>query len=296
MLQIEGVSVRLGDRQVLDDVGFEVPTGRVVGLLGPNGAGKTTTMRILLGVVSPDSGSVRLDGQDALSTGRNRWGYMPQERGLYVKMRAKDHLVYLGRLRGLSRSDASDRADELLATLSLSDRAGDKLETLSGGMQQRVQLAGSLVHDPDVLVLDEPFSGLDPSAVDELTEVIRNQASRGRTVLFSSHQLDLVEDICETIVLINSGTVVLDGDLHRLKSESGERMLRIGIDAADPTWADRLAGASVLQRDVSETLLQLDPGVDPLTVLDQARTAGAVHDFGLELPRLSQLFRQAVAA
>ncbi|MGY6502021.1 MAG: ABC transporter ATP-binding protein [Acidimicrobiales bacterium] len=296
MLQIEGLSVRLGERQVLDQVAFEVPTGRVVGLLGPNGAGKTTTMRILLGIVSPDSGSVRLDGADALGGDRNRWGYMPQERGLYVKMRAKDHLVYMARLRGLSRSEASDRADQLLGSLSLSDRADDKLETLSGGMQQRVQLAGALVHDPDILVLDEPFSGLDPNAVDELTEVIRNQATRGRTVLFSSHQLDLVEDICETIVLINAGRVVLDGDLHRLKSESGERVLRIGMDAADHGWADRLDGATVLQRDANETLFQLDPGIDPLTVLDSARASGTVHDFGLELPRLSQLFRQAVAA
>ncbi|MFP4512570.1 MAG: ABC transporter ATP-binding protein [Acidimicrobiales bacterium] len=293
---MDAVSVRLGGRQVLDDVSFAVPPGRVVGLLGPNGAGKTTSMRVMLGVIAPDEGHVSWNGQEATAAGRDRWGYMTQERGLYVKMRARDQLIYMGRLKGLSKADAASRTDELLAALNLSDRADDKIERLSGGMQQRIQLAASLVHDPDVLVLDEPFSGLDPTAVDELTEVIRKQASGGRTVVFSSHQLDLVEDICESIILINEGAVVLDGELRALKEQSDDRILRLSLDPVDPGWAQRVDGATVVSQDASETLLKLDPGTDPLRVLDQARAAGTVHDFGLELPRLSQLFREAVTA
>jgi ABC-2 type transport system ATP-binding protein len=296
VLEMNHVSVRLGDRQVLDDVSFQVPPGRVVGLLGPNGAGKTTSMRVLLGVITPDQGSVEWNGSAATPAARQRWGYMPQDRGLYVKMQAREHIVYLGRLKGLSKADAADRADMLLDAVRLADRADDKIEQLSGGMQQRVQLAAALVHDPEVLILDEPFSGLDPSAVDELTGVIRQHAASGRTVVFSSHQLDLVEDICESIVLVNEGEVVLDGELRTLKTESEDRVLRLAVDTTDESWAERVEGVRVVARDANETLLLLDPGTDPLVVLDHARRVGTVHDFGLELPRLSQLFREAVAA
>ena len=293
-LRVDEVSVRFGDRQVLDRASFSVPAGRVVGLLGPNGAGKTTLMRVMFGVVEPDSGSVRLADREATDDDRSRWGYMPQERGLYLKMRVRDHLVYLGRLRGLGRAEAGRRVDELLERVGLAARAGDKVEQLSGGMQQRVQLAAAMVHRPDVLVLDEPFAGLDPVAVEQLSGAIDDQARAGRTVLFSSHQLDLVEDLCETIVLIHEGRVVLDGDLAELRARSERRVLRLGVDGAPPGWAGDLPGTSVVRTDANETLLQLEPGVDPLTVLDRAREVGRVHDFGLELPRLSQLFMEVV--
>ncbi len=297
MLEMRGVSVRLGERQVLDDVSLAIPPGRIVGLLGPNGAGKTTSMRVMLGVIDPDRGEVVWNGTPLGRSSRERWGYMPQERGLYIKMRVGDHLVYMGRLKGLSKSEATARAGELLAALSLSDRVGDKIETLSGGMQQRVQLAAAMIHDPDVLVLDEPFAGLDPSAVDELSDVVHEQVSGGRTVVFSSHQLDLVEDMCESIILIHEGRVVLDGELQALKSASGDRILRVSLDGvSDPGWATRIRGAALVSQDASETLLRLDPEVEPLAVLDQVREIGRVHDFGLELPRLSQLFREAVAS
>jgi ABC-2 type transport system ATP-binding protein len=297
VLEMRSVSVRLGDRQVLDDVTLSIPPGRIVGLLGPNGAGKTTSMRVMLGVIDPDAGEVTWDGRPLGFAARERWGYMPQERGLYLKMRVGDQLVYMGRLKGLSKADAERRARELLAALSLEDRWGDKIETLSGGMQQRVQLASAMLHDPDVLVLDEPFAGLDPSAVDELVEVVRQHVSGGRTVVFSSHQLDLVEDLCESIILIDEGRVVLDGELHALKAASGDRILRVAVDdVADPDWPRRLQGAELVSRDASETLLRLEPGVEPLAVLDQVRALGTIHDFGLELPRLSQLFREAVTA
>ena len=293
-VRVDEVSVRFGGRQVLDRASFSVPAGRVVGLLGPNGAGKTTLMRVMFGVVEPDSGSVRLGERDATDDDRSRWGYMPQERGLYLKMRVRDHLVYLGRLRGIGRAEAGRRVDELLDQVGLAERAGDKVEQLSGGMQQRVQLAAALVHRPEVLVLDEPFAGLDPVAVEQLSGAIDEQARAGRTVLFSSHQLDLVEDLCETIVLLHEGRVVLDGDLAELRAHSERRVLRLGVEGAPPGWADDLPGTSVVRSDANETLFQLEPGVDPLQVLDLARRAGRVHDFGLELPRLSQLFMEVV--
>jgi ABC-2 type transport system ATP-binding protein len=289
------VSVRFGDRQVLDGISFTVPPGEVVGLLGPNGAGKTTTMRTMFDIVTPDAGVIRWGGREAAPAERRRWGYMPQERGLHVKMTVRDHLVYFARLRGADRSSAQQRAGEAIELVGLADRADDKIEQLSGGMAQRVQLAAALVHDPDVLVLDEPFSGLDPSAVEQLSGVIVDQAKGGRTVVFSSHQLDLVEDLCERIVLVSDGRVVLDGELAALKAASPRRMLRIGIQATDPAWASDIEGAELSSSTAGETLLQLDPEVDPLRVLDQVRAHGTVHDFGLELPRLSELFREAVA-
>ncbi|HUF33256.1 MAG TPA: ATP-binding cassette domain-containing protein [Acidimicrobiales bacterium] len=288
------MSVRLGDLQVLDDVSFVVPAGRVVGLLGPNGAGKTTVMRVLFGIVPADTGEVRWGEEPADQRMRARWGYMPQERGLYMKMRVRDLLVYFGRIRGLGRGAAGERADELIRWVGLEERAGDKVERLSGGMQQRVQLAATLVHDPPVLVLDEPFTGLDPVAVEQMSEVIAGQAASGRTVVFSSHQLDLVEDLCESIVLMDGGRVVLEGDLGALKAASGRRVLRIGIDRAPAAWAERLDGVSVAHTDANETLLELEPGTDPLAILDRVRGLGEVRDFGLELPRLGQLFREAV--
>ncbi len=294
-LEVSGLSVRFGERQVLDSVSFTVPPGRVVGLLGPNGAGKTTAMRTVFGIVTPDAGEVRWNGRPATSEDRQRWGYMPQERGLYVKMRVRDHLVYFGRLRGLDKQRAGERADELLQWVGLDERGDDKVEQLSGGMQQRVQLAAALMHEPELLVLDEPFAGLDPAAVEQLSEVIRSQAHEGRTVVFSSHQLDLVEDLCETIVMMDDGRVVLDGDLLDLKASSERRMLRIGVDHGDTSWTDRISGASVVHADANETLLQLDRSTDPLALLDDIRNLGEVTDFGLELPRLSQLFREAVS-
>ncbi len=293
-LGVHEVSVRFGERQVLDRATFSVPAGRVVGLLGPNGAGKTTLMRVMFGIVEPDSGSVRMGDRTATEDDRARWGYMPQERGLYLKMRVRDHLVYIGRLRGLDRADAAGRVDELLDQVGLAERGEDKVEQLSGGMQQRVQLAAALVHRPEVLVLDEPFAGLDPVAIEQLSGVIEDQARAGRTVVFSSHQLDLVEDLCETIVLVDAGRVVLDGELSELRARSERRVLRLGVEGAPPGWASELPGTSVVRSDANETLLQLDAGTDALAVLDRARAVGRVHDFGLEQPRLSQLFMEVV--
>ena len=294
MLQISAVRHAFGDRTALDGVAIDVESGVLTGLLGPNGAGKTTLLRILLGVLEPDGGDLQWNGDRITALDRQRWGYMPQERSLYPAMRAGDQLAYFGRLHGCSRPEATRRARALFDELGLADRWADRTDRLSGGMQQRLQLATSLVHDPDVIVLDEPFAGLDPVAVTELSALLRNRARTGRVVLFSSHQLDLVQDLCEVIVMIDHGRTVLEGGVRELRASSGRRQLRLTVDAPDRTWVRRFPGVSVAEEHANELRLDLPVGTDPLVVLDAARRAGRVYDFGLELPTLSQLFLAAV--
>jgi ABC-2 type transport system ATP-binding protein len=267
----------------------------VTGLLGPNGAGKTTLMRILLGVLTPEQGTVCVDGRPVRAEDRRRWGYMPQERGLYQAMGAGEQIVYFGRLHGLARRDAIACGRALFDEVGLAERWDERTDRLSGGMQQRLQLATTLVHDPAVMVLDEPFSGLDPIAVASLSESLRRRAAAGHVVLFSSHQLDLVQDICEDIVLLEQGRTVLRGDVATLRASSGRRQLRLHLDARDRAWLRPFAGVHVVADQTDALVLEIPPGVDPLRVLDAARAAGTVSDFGLELPTLSQLFLAAVA-
>ncbi len=287
-----GIRHAFGDRVVLDDVDLEVTPGRVVGLLGPNGAGKTTLMRILFGVLDPDGGAIRWRGRPASGADRHTWGYMPQERGLYRDMRVIDHLVWLARLHGLSATDGRERADRLLDDLGIGERAGDEIKDLSGGMAQRVQLAAAMVHGPQVLVLDEPFAGLDPTAVGFLSDVVRSYADQGGHLLFSSHQLDLVEDLCESITMIDRGRVVLRGAVRELKARSEARVLR--VDAHLPDDLVERLGGEVAARDASGTRLRLAPGADAGGALDAIRSAVAVTDFGVEAPSLSELFLAAV--
>ena len=290
-LAVSGVSHGFEGRRVLDDVDLQVPAGRVVGLLGPNGAGKTTLMRIIFGVLEPQAGAVSWQGRPATADDRRRWGYMPQERGLYREMRTLDHLVWLARLYGIERHDARTRAGDLLERLGLGDRAGDPIRDLSGGMAQRVQLAAAMVHAPDLLVLDEPFAGLDPGAIEFLTDVINDHVARGGNLVLSSHQLDLVENLCETITMIHDGSVVLSGSVSDLKRGSTERYLRVDV-GVEAGWLDGL-GARIASTDASGTRVLVEPGVDAAAVLDVIRAHAAVHDFGVEAPRLSELFLAA---
>ena len=265
----------------------------LTGLLGPNGAGKTTLLRVLLGVLSPDRGEVRHGGRRVGGHDRRGWGYMPQERGLYPAMPAGDQVIYFGRLHGLSREEATSRAHVLLDELGLEDRWDDRTDKLSGGMQQRLQLAAALVHDPAVIVLDEPFSGLDPVAVLGLSETLEQRARDGRIVLFSSHQLDLVQDLCEEIVMLDRGQTVLQGNVATLRASSGRRRLRLHVRSRDREWLGAFPAVTVVSDDADDLRLAVGPGTDPLDVLDAAREAGQVVDFGLELPTLSQLFLAA---
>ncbi len=282
---------RFDGREVLRGVDLNVPAGRIVGLVGPNGAGKTTLMRILFGVLSPDSGTIEWKGRALTDADRRGWGYMPQERGLYRDMRVLDQLTWIARLHGLDRAAGESRAKDLLERLGLADRGMDKVEELSGGMAQRVQLAAAMVHGPELLVLDEPFNGLDPVAVDFLSEVISDHVRASRHLLFSSHQLDLVEDLCDEITMIDRGRVVLRGEVRRLKQDSPRRYLRVDT-TVEPDWVPSDLG-QVERSDASGTRVRLEPGVDAAEALDLIRAHGPVTDFAVEAPSLSELFLEA---
>lgn len=296
MLELVGLSRRFGDVVALDGVSFSVPAGEIVGFVGPNGAGKTTAMRIVLGVLEPDAGEVRWRGVRVDDAARRRFGYLPEERGLYPKMRVRDQLVYLARLHGLDPEDARRQVDRTMQVVGLAGRERSRVEALSLGNQQRVQLAAALVHRPIALVLDEPFSGLDPVGVDVLAGVLREQAAAGVPVLFSSHQLDLVERLCGSVVLIHEGRVVAAGRISRLREDDPRRLVRVEVSGADRGWYERIPGVRVLEPLPGGAVIELGDGVPASAVLDAARAAGEVRAFELTRPSLSEIFRRAVGA
>jgi ABC-2 type transport system ATP-binding protein len=291
MLELDRVTRSFDRRKVLDAISFTVNAGRLTGFVGSNGAGKTTTMRIVLGVLSADAGHVRWQGAPVDRAARRRFGYLPEERGLYPKMRVREQLVYFGRLYGLSPARAGAQADALLARLQLTERAGDRLDTLSLGNQQRVQVAVALVHDPMLLILDEPFSGLDPMAVDAMTALLRDRAAAGVPVLFSSHQLDLVERICDDLVIIADGAVVAAGPVSQLRAERAGARYRLVLDD-DAGWLRDVPNLTVLDVDGPRALLELsDPSADQ-QLLGRALDRGPVREFSRVIPALADIYRE----
>jgi ABC-2 type transport system ATP-binding protein len=296
MLELIALRRTFGDVVALDGVSFEVAPGQIVGFVGPNGAGKTTAMRIALGVLEPDAGEVRWRGRPVDAVARRRFGYMPEERGLYPKMRVRDQLVYLARLHGMTKADATARAAETTETLGVAERSGDRVEALSLGNQQRVQLAAALVHRPDLLVLDEPFSGLDPVGVDVLSGVLRGEATeREVPVVFSSHQLELVERLCDRVVMVNHGRIVAAGSIDELRASKERRRLRVEVAGGADGWFDAIPGVAPVATDDDGVVLELADDVDEQRVLDLARAAGDVLHFSRVRPTLAELFREAVA-
>ncbi|WP_329091021.1 MULTISPECIES: ABC transporter ATP-binding protein [unclassified Streptosporangium] len=292
MIEIDDLHKRYGDKIALDGVTFSVKPGEMFGFVGANGAGKTTTMRILMGVLTSDSGSVRRDGRALTFDDRRRFGYMPEERGLYQKMRVAEQVEYFGRLSGLTAGGARKATGDLLERLSLTERAGDTVDALSLGNQQRVQLAVALVHDPEALILDEPFSGLDPLAVDALAEVLAERRAAGVPVLFSSHQLDLVERLCDSVGIISAGRMVASGTVEELRDREGRGRLRVVVRNASPGWAASLPGEVTEKGD--EVLVAGVDG-DGQEILSLAVKAGSVEHFGWQRPTLTEIFREAVA-
>ena len=288
---------RYGDVVALDGLSFTVEPGQLFGFVGPNGAGKTTTMRIILGVLEPDAGEVRWRGRPVDLATRARFGYMPEERGLYPKMRVRDQLAYFASLHGLSRAAAVTAADGWLERLGVADRAGDRVETLSLGNQQRVQLGAALVHGPELLVLDEPFSGLDPVGVDVLSGVLQGLADDGVPVVFSSHQLELVERLCESVAIVKDGRLVASGRVEELRERGATApTVRVGCAARGRSGSRRSRARRSSTAGRTGVLVALRDGAPPDAVLDAARAAGTVTHFALERPTLSELFRKAVAA
>ncbi|MGD0440046.1 MAG: ATP-binding cassette domain-containing protein [Acidimicrobiales bacterium] len=295
LLELEKLSRRYGTITALDNLSFSVPAGQVVGFLGPNGAGKTTTMRAVFGLTDLDAGTVKWDGAPVGQSERRRFGYMPEERGLYPAMLVGEQLEYLGRLHGMSAVDARSATTSWLERLGIEDRVRSKVDALSHGNQQRVQLAAALLHGPEVLILDEPLAGLDPTGIDAIGAVLVEQARSGCCVLFSSHQLDQVEDLCESVTIIDHGRLVVAGKVDDL-ARSGARRLVVRVEGdREALWAKGLPGVSVSEVTAGAVRLVLDDAVDSESVLRAAMAAGRVSEFVFRRRRLSEVFREALA-
>ena len=285
------VHKQFGDVVALAGAGFSVERGRILGFLGPNGAGKTTMMRVIFDLVHPDEGYVTWNGAPVDAAARLGFGYMPEERGLYPKMKVGGQLIHFARLSGLSRGEATDAVHHWLGVLGLTDRVDAKLEELSHGNQQRAQLAAALAPNPELLVLDEPFAGLDPIGVESFSDTLRELAAGGVTIVFSSHQLDLVEDVCEDVAIIADGRMVLSGNLAEIKTRSTRRRLTIDVDGVP--WIPDLPDIEVVENQgQSHSVVSQDAPV--AEILAAAEEAGSVSRFAFEPPHLTDLFREAV--
>ena len=298
MLVLSGLSKRFGSLQALDDLSLSLDRGEIVGFVGANGAGKSTTMRIVMGVLAADSGAVTWKGAPMDASIRRTIGYMPEERGLYPRMKVAEQLIYLARLHGLSTSAAKTAANQWTERLGLEERRGDEVQSLSLGNQQRVQLAAALVSDPELLILDEPFSGLDPVAVDVMSQVILERAAAGVPTLFSSHQLDVVERLCDRVVIIRSGRLVADGTVPELQATEAPRW-RVVVEQATgsaPVEAGSLQNlpAPTIDLDDAGRLVITAQGADEQDLLSTAQRLGTVRELGPVRHPLTEIFRDVL--
>lgn len=295
MLEMNDLHKAYGDVKALDGCTFSVEPGQMMGFLGPNGAGKTTTMRAIFGLLKLDKGDVTWNGHPISSDDRLRFGYMPEQRGLYPKMKVADQLAYLGALHGMPQSEARSVGIGLMEKLGLADRINDPVENLSFGNQQRVQLAAALVHDPTVLVLDEPFNGLDPIGAETMAQVLRDRAHAGATVIFSSHQLDVVENLCDDVAVVDAGRVVMNGNVRNLKSGSPIRVLEFESTNGAAGVFDQLDGVISSSFDGHRHTVMVPTDLDVRSVLARADSDNGIQHISYSTPSLSQLFKEAVA-
>lgn len=296
MFEFERVSKSFGDKQVLRDFDLQVPSGELCGFCGANGAGKTTAMRIALGMLPPDSGRVLWNSQPIGAKNRERIGYMPEERGLYGRMRPREQLVYFAGLSGIGRAAARRSADEWLERLNVKMGPKDTVDQLSLGNQQKVQLIAALIHDPEILVLDEPFSGLDPVATDAMASVLGEFTARGVPVLFSSHQLDLVERLCDRVGIIDQGRIIASGTVSDLRKGRSANAVAIRLVGAPPGWETHLPCRVSVDPKTHIVTAHLDGTVVVADVLEVARKFGVVEYVTMQEAPLSDVFREVVAA
>ena len=292
-LEVRDLRRDFGEVRAVDGVSFTVPAGALTGFVGGNGAGKTTTMRMVMGVLSITAGEVLWGGRPITQADRRQLGYMPEERGLYPKQPVLDQLIYLGRLRGMSTAQARTSVLSHLERLGLADRSRDHVEKLSLGNQQRVQIVAALMGQPRALVLDEPFSGLDPAAVDNMADLLREHTTRGVPVLFSSHQLDLVERLCERLVVLARGRVVASGTPDDLRSLSVARH-RLVL-SGDAGWVRDVPGILAVDVDGATALLEVVEHGAERRLLEEALRRGEVHEFSPQRPSLAQIYREVTA-
>lgn len=293
MLSIDGLSKSFGLVTALDGCSLRVERGQMLGLLGPNGAGKTTAMRSVFGLVRPDGGSITWDGRPIDRTVRRRFGYMPEERGLYPKLGVRWQLAYLGRLHGLEPQAALASVNRWLEAFELGERADADLRELSHGNQQRAQLIAALLHDPELVVLDEPFAGLDPIGAGSMADILLELAEAGTAVIFSSHQLDVVEDLCRDVTILHQGKVVLEGEVRQLRANSSVRY--VDVTGGDQRWLDDLGDGDVVERDDGRVRIRFADS-DGARRLATVLAADGVTQLILEPPPLSEVFRRAVDA
>ena len=286
---LDGVTKQFGTHVAVSDLTLDIPRGSIYGLLGPNGSGKTTTLRMIMGILRPDRGDVTLLGEESNESARRRVGYLPEERGVYKKMKVIDQLEFLGEIRGMTRAIARQRAMTWLERLGLPEWAGKKVEDLSKGMQQKIQFIGTVLHDPELLILDEPFSGLDPINQDVLEEIVRDFHARGTTIVFSTHLMDQAERLCESVCLISRAEKILDGDLKEIKRRERSGAVAVDYEGED-TW---LQGSEVetIEPTASGVRVRLRDGADPQALLQAALSAGVqIRRFEIVEPTLHEVF------
>jgi ABC-2 type transport system ATP-binding protein len=295
-LVLDSLTKRFGSVVALDGISFSVEEGQVFGFLGANGAGKTTTMRIILGILKADAGTVTWNGRSVTELPRRTWGYLPEERGLYPRMEVLEQLVFFGSLYGLSRREAAKRARDWMARFRISEYERRRAEELSKGNQQKVQLVAAILHGPPVLLMDEPFVGLDPVNVAILKEAFLEMRSEGTTLVFSTHQMEMVEELCESVVLIDRGRLVVGGPIAEVRRSSGRQVVRLGVDG-DPelAWLAELDGVTVTRPGLDYTEMYVGDGRDPTSILSAALARGArVTQFQIADPSIEQIFIERV--
>jgi ABC-2 type transport system ATP-binding protein len=292
IVDIQGISKRFGDFTAVDDLSLAIPAGSVYGLLGPNGAGKSTSIRMAMRILLPDEGRIKVFGSERVDL--DRIGYLPEERGLYKKMKVGDVLTFMGQIKGLERREAQRRARTWLERLGLLDRALKPVEDLSKGMQQKVQFISTMLHEPELLILDEPFSGLDPVNANVLKDIILEYHRKGHTIVFSTHMMDQVEKLCDYVCLINRGKVVLSGTLRDVKKEYGVNGVALRV-VGDGSFLRDLPEVESLQDNGNELFLRLREGADPGRVLDAARARIPVTRFEVAEPSIHDIFIERVS-
>jgi ABC-2 type transport system ATP-binding protein len=295
-LHVEHLNKAFGPVQAIKNLSMDVPEGALFGFLGPNGAGKTTTMRMILDLFRPDSGHITWNGIDVREVPRQSFGYMPEERGLYPKMEVQTQLLFLARLAGLSKQDALASLEEWLERLQITANRQKKVEDLSKGNQQKVQFLAAVLHDPTILIMDEPFSGLDPINATVLKESFLELHRRGKTIIFSTHQLEQVEELCEDMVLINQGQAVVQGNVQEIKRQQGHHVVRLTLDN-DPQalWLEQLPGVQVTKRRQDYLELQLQAHLNPNLIVEAALAhGGIISRFELVEPSLTDIFIELV--
>jgi ABC-2 type transport system ATP-binding protein len=295
-LVLDRLVKRFGAITALDGISFEVERGQTFGFLGANGAGKTTAMRIILDILRPDSGTATWDGTATTDVPRETWGYLPEERGLYPRLEVLDQLVFFASLYGVPRDVAAARGRHWLARFRIADYERRRAEELSKGNQQKVQLIAAILHEPAVLIMDEPFVGLDPVNVALLKEAFAEMRDRGTTLVFSTHQMEMVEELCEAVALIDQGRLVLAGPIRDVKRSTGRRVVRLAVeDDPDLPWISTLPGVRVSRPGQDYTELDVDRDVDPETILQAALARdGRVTQFLITEPSIEEIFVEKV--